>query len=88
MGVSDVPLSDLSMSTDTGQGLASFTTAQWARLYSVFWDLVVVVVVVRPMVMFVLFELFLLLCFLRSPAISLGFTTLGQIFEYVTVFFF
>ena len=29
---------------------------------------------------------FFLFFFLRSPAISLGFTTLGEIFAYVTVF--
>ena len=32
------------------------------------------------------FFVFVLFCFLRSPAISLGFTTLGEIFAYVTVF--
>ena len=31
-------------------------------------------------------EIFFFCCFLRSPAISLGFTTLGEIFAYVTVF--
>ena len=32
------------------------------------------------------FEPMFLLFFLRSPAISLGFTTLGEIFAYVTIF--
>ena len=35
---------------------------------------------------FCLFVCFFLFFFLRSPAISLGFTTLGEIFAYVTVF--
>ena len=39
-------------------------------------------VVVVVFFCFVLFGL----VFLRSPAISLGFTTLGEIFAYVTVF--
>ena len=44
----------------------------------------VVVVVVVVVVFVVLLGFFFF--FLRSPAISLGFTTLGEIFAYVTVF--
>ena len=39
------------------------------------------------LMLFVLFCLFVcLFAFLRSPAISLGFTTLGETFAYVTIF--